>query len=254
MSRHLYFQSTYEDLKTKDLKKSIYISSGIFLTLLFSFFIIKYQLPKAVATAIKEKEVEAQFIDLQQLLVSDGGAEKGGGTPSNDERSEKMDQSEQMITYKGHEPLTSGKSTHATGENPNNPASSPHKSSNPFGDGGIGGGKGGGEGAFEGSKNGKGGEGDGEGEGYGDGKDRIRLNDPILPKYNTDIDLKIHLKLTINGNGDVTNAVCIKSKTTTSDQTIINDVVREAIKQIRYKKDSEGRSAFCYVTVKVNAG
>ena len=93
----------------------------------------------------------------------------------------------------------------------------------------------------------------GEGDGFGDGKSRIRINDPILPKYNTDVDLKIHLKLTVTGDGTVTTAVCIKSKTTTTDQTIINDVIRQVIKQVKYKKDPEGRPAYCYLTVKVNA-
>ena len=75
----------------------------------------------------------------------------------------------------------------------------------------------------------------------------------MLPKYNTDVDLKIHLKLTVSGDGGVSTAVCIKSKTTTTDQSIINDVIRQVIRQVKYKKDPEGRPAYCYLTVKVNA-
>ena len=125
-------------------------------------------------------------------------------------------------------------------------ASQPLTSENPFGDGG---GNGEGNGPFDG--NGKGTS--GEGDGFGDGKSRIRINDPIFPKYNTDVDLKIHLKLTVSGDGAVSTAVCIKSKTTTTDQTIINDVIRQVIRQVKYKKDPEGRPAYCYLTVKVNA-
>ena len=135
------------------------------------------------------------------------------------------------------------------GINLNNISSSPLTSENPFGDGGNGGGNGEGNGPFDG--NGKGTS--GEGDGFGDGKSRIRINDPIFPKYNTDVDLKIHLKLTVSGDGAVSTAVCIKSKTTTTDQTIINDVIRQVIRQVKYKKDPEGRPAYCYLTVNVNA-
>jgi antitoxin component YwqK of YwqJK toxin-antitoxin module len=127
------------------------------------------------------------------------------------------------------------------------------KARNPFGDGGNGGGKGGGNDLYDGNGRGTGGEGDGEGDGFGDGKSRIRINNPVFPKYNTDVDLKIHLKLTVSGDGDVSTAVCIKSKTTTTDQTIINDVIREVIKQVKYKKDPEGRPSYCFLTVKINA-
>jgi len=49
------------------------------------------------------------------------------------------------------------------------------------------------------------------------------------------------------------NAECIKDKTTTDDQTIINDLIRQVIRQVKYKKDPEGKLAYCYLTVKVNA-
>ena len=75
----------------------------------------------------------------------------------------------------------------------------------------------------------------------------------MLPKYITDVDLKIHLKLTVSGDGNVTNAVYIKSKSTTTDQTIISDVIRQVIRQVKYNKDPEGKVVYCYLTVKVNA-
>ena len=131
----------------------------------------------------------------------------------------------------------------------NNPSISPNRANNPFGDGGNGGGQGGGNGPFDGNGNGTSGEENGE----GDGRVRIRINDPVLPNYNTDIDLKIHLKLTVSGDGAVTKVVCVKNKTTTTDQTIIDDVIKHVIRQVKYKKDPEGKSAYCYLTVKVNA-
>jgi len=116
---------------------------------------------------------------------------------------------------------------------------------NPFGNGGNGVGIGGGNGPFDGNGS--------KVDSLGDVKYRIRINDPILPKYNTKVDLKVHLKLTVDGEGNVVNAECIKDKTTTDDQTIINDLIRQVIRQVKYKKDPEGKLAYCYLTVKVNA-
>jgi hypothetical protein len=217
-------------------------------------FLIKYTTPDPppVAHLMVEDEI-LDAISVEDLLIADGGSAKGGGTPANDKRSEPMQQSEQVLMAKGQEPIENGKSNHSVGSNPNNPSSAPYKANNPFGDGGNGGGKGGGNGTFDGNGKGTGGEGDGEGDGFGSGKERIRNNDPVLPKYNTDVDLKIHLKLTVSGDGNVTNAVFIKSKSTTTDQTIISDVIRQVIRQVKYNKDADGRISYCFLTVKVNA-
>ena len=137
--------------------------------------------------------------------------------------------------------------------NPINQSMSRNLANNPFGDGGNGGGHGGGNGPFDGNGKGTGGEGEGEGEGVGYGRDRIRINDPVLPKYKTDTDLKILLKLTVSGDGSVTEVVCVKNKTTTTDQTIIDDVIKQVIRQVKYTKDPEGKSSYCYLPVKVNA-
>ena len=244
----------YFDSRPEEKRKSAIISAGSILALCLLLFLIKYTTPDPppVAHLMVEDEV-LEAISVEDLLIADGGSARGGGTPSNDERSESMEQTEELLTNKGSEPIQSGKSNHTTGNNSDNPSSSPFKANNPFGDGGNGGGRGGGNGPFDGNGKGTGGEGDGEGDGFGDGKSRIRINDPQLPKYNTDVDLKIHLKLTVTGDGGVSTAVCIKSKTTTTDQTIINDVIRQVIRQVKYKKDPEGRPAYCFLTVKVNA-
>ena len=128
--------------------------------------------------------------------------------------------------------------------NQNEVKSIPEKTKNPFGDGVTGGGEGGGNGLFDGIGS--------KFDTIGDGTYRIRINDPVLPRYNTDVDIKVHLKLTVDGEGNVVNAVCVKSKSTTTDQTIINDLIRQVIRQVKYKKDPEGKAAYCYLTVKVN--
>ncbi|NBX39501.1 MAG: hypothetical protein EBR54_08850 [Flavobacteriia bacterium] len=205
----------YFDSLPQEKRKSALLSAAFIGALCLLLFLIKYTTPDPppVAHLMVEDEI-LDAISVEDLLIADGGSAKGGGAPSNDERSEPMQQSEQLLTARGNEPIVNGKSNHTVGNNPNNPSSSPNKANNPFGDGGDGGGQGGGNGAFEGNGKGTGGEGDGEGDGFGSGKARIRNNDPVLPKYNTDVDVKIHLKLTVSGDGNVTNAVCIKSKST----------------------------------------
>jgi antitoxin component YwqK of YwqJK toxin-antitoxin module len=138
------------------------------------------------------------------------------------------------------------------GSNPNNPSNSPYKANNPFGDGGIGGGRGGGNGTFDGNGKGTGGEGDGEGGAIGR-RDSKPIKPPVFPKYNTDVDLYVHLKLTVDGEGNVVKAKCINSKTTTDNQTIIDDVIQQVIRQVKYNKDPEGKSSYCFLTVKINA-
>jgi len=251
-------QNWYVHSNPKDVRNSLIISTGSILLLVLLLFLITYTTPDPppVTHLLLEEEV-LQDVEVEALLIADGGSAEGGGTPSNDERSEPMEQTEQHLTYKGQEPIQSGKSNHTTGNNANNPSSSPHKANNPFGDGGNGGGEGGGNGRLFGNGNSTGGEGNGEGDGFGNepkyDQDRIRINDPVLPNYNTDHILKIHLKLTVSGDGGVSTAVCIKDKTTTNDYSIINDVIRQVIRQVKYKKDPEGRPTYCFWTIKVNA-
>jgi hypothetical protein len=243
------------DSLPKEKRTSAILSTGSILALCLFSFLFLSKLKPSDPPLVNHLMVQDEILDeipLEELFISDGGSAKGGGTPSMDERTDPMEQTERTVTDRGNEPIQNGNSNHTVGNNPTNPSSSPSRANNPFGDGGNGGGHGGGNGPFDGNGKGTGGDGDGEGDGFGDGKSRIRINDPLLPKYNTDVDLKIHLKLTVSGDGAVSTAVCIKSKTTTTDQTIINDVIRQVIRQVKYKKDPEGRPAICYVTIKVN--
>ncbi len=120
------------------------------------------------------------------------------------------------------------------GNIPNNQASTSVQGNNPFG-----------------------GPGDGEfgngSSGYGDGIARMRLNDVMLPSYDTDFDSKIHLKLSINANGDVFAATCIKSKSTCTDQSIINQVITEVIRQVKFKKDPGSGTVYAFYTVQIDA-
>jgi len=251
-----HYKNDYLDSLPNEKWKSAIFSASFIAALCLLLFLIKYTTPDPppLAHLMVDDEI-LDAISVEDLIIteSNGGSAKGGGTPSNSKNSEPNEQLEQLLTDKGNDPVQSGQSHQNVGYNTNNPASSKNKGYNPFGDGGDGGGTGGGNGPFEGTGKGTGGEGDGDGDGYGNGKDRIRKNDPVLPKYNTDVDLKIHLKITVSGDGNVTNAVYIKSKSTTTDQTIISDVIRQVIRQVKYNKDPKGKIDICYLTVKVNA-
>jgi hypothetical protein len=196
-------------------------------------------------------ETTLDELELKDLVIENPGGQ-GGGTPSNDPLDEPKPQSQKVLT-KPKNPRTqtnSGESTNDNNPVSNNPSSSTQVSNNPFGDGGSGGGKGGGKGGGFGSDEGNKGTGHG---GKGDGSGRIRLNDPKVDHIETDIDLVINLKLTISSNGEVIAATNIASKTTTTDQRIINQVISAVKNQVRYNKDSDAGLVSAYLTVKVNA-
>ena len=178
-----------------------------------------------------------------------GGA--GGGTPTNDPIEQPKEQVQQVLTSKnGKTSVKTGSSNKTNGNNPNNQASTSVQGNNPFGSGGSGNGNGAGNGPFGGPGDGEFGDGP---SGAGDGKARTRLNDATLPSYDTDFDSKIHLKLSINSNGDVFAATCIKSKSTCTDQRIINQVIAEVMKQVKYKKDPGSGTVYAFYTVQIDA-
>jgi hypothetical protein len=121
-------------------------------------------------------------------------------------------------------------------------------SNNPFSDFGDQSTKGGGKRGKFGNDSGTGGEGSGL-KVIGDNR-AIRKNlsvDHIV----TDTDVTIYLKLTINENGDVVSAKSITSKTTTTNEVLINKVISEVIKQVKYIEDPGTSLALAYYTVKI---
>ena len=238
-----------------DRKKAIIIAASSLTFLLLLTYFITFNISPAVPDdlpPIKSDEVIEEFMldNAEILTTSEGGG--GGGTPSDAPIDEPKEQTREFLTSSQSETsVNSGKSQNQNSDKSNNPSSTSTKSDNPFASGGTGGKEGAGKGPFGGVGNGGDGE-DGSGSGSGGGT-RIRLNDPVLPQYNTNFDSKVYLQLTINGNGEVVNAKCIKSKTTCSDQSIINDVVKQVIKQVKYKKDPTTALAITYLTVNIDA-
>jgi len=234
----------------KDIKIG-WISAVITVVLiLILFFLITYEIadppPQDV---LVNTETTLEELELKKLKVETGGA--GGGTPSDDPLDKPKEQVQQVLTSdNGKTTVKTGSSNKTNGENPNNTPSTSVQGNNPFGTGGSGNGNSSGNGPFGGPGDGEIGDGP---SGAGDGKARTRLNDASLPSYDTDFDAKIHLKLSINSNGDVFAATCIKSKSTCTDQRIINQVIAEVMRQVKYKKDSGSATVYAFYTVQIDA-
>ena len=102
---------------------------------------------------------------------------------------------------------------------------------------------------FEGSGGGT----DGGGAGPSRGRGRVRMNNVSTPQYNIDVDCRVGLKLTINSDGIVTDCRTIKSVTTCTNQTIINDVIRLVKQQVRFNKDPGAPLEQAVYTIRLNA-
>jgi hypothetical protein len=248
---HVLNLDDFED-KGERKKAVIIASSSIVVFLIISYFItfhIKPAIPVDLPPLNSDEVVEEFMIDNVELTSEEGGG--GGGTPSKAPIDEPKEQTREYLTSSDSDfKVNSGKSQNQNSDNSNNASSTSTQSDNPFASGGTGGKEGAGKGKFGGVGNG--GDGDGSGTGGGGGT-RIRLNDPILPQYKTEFDSKVYLQLTINGNGEVVNAKYIKSKSTCSDPSIINDVIRQVMKQVKYKKDPNTALAITYITLNIDA-
>jgi hypothetical protein len=215
---------------------------------LLIFLLVTYQIadppPQDV---LVNTETTLEELELKELKVETGGA--GGGTPTNDPIDQPKEQVQQVLTGKtGQTTVKTGSSNKTNGNNPNNQASTSVQGRNPFGSGGSGNGNGAGNGPFGGP-----GELENGPSGVSVGKPRIRLNNVTLPCYDTDFDSKIHLKLSVNAKGDVFAATCIKSKSTCTDQRIINQVIAEVVRQIIFDKDPGSGTVYAFYTVQIDA-
>jgi hypothetical protein len=141
----------------------------------------------------------------------------------------------------------SGNSNNNTGYNTTNGSSTAIQSNNPFGTGGDGVGNGSVIGT---SADVQGFGGDGP-AGPGSGEGRKRLNDPSIDHIATDVDITINLKVTVNSEGIVVSALST-SKTTTTDQRIINQVIAAVKNQVKYSKAPGSGLVTQYITVKIN--
>lgn len=228
-----------------------WISAAVLLVLLFViFWMITFEMadppPKDF---VMKAETIMEEIDLKNLKVDMGNA--GSGSPTDDPVTEPKPQQEQILaankpskttTHSGHSTNTNSQTTST------NTSSTTTQSNNPFGSGGNNGTQGSGTSPF-GNDTGTGGNGPG---GPGSGEGRTRLNDPSVDHIVTDVDVTIYLKLTINADGVVVSAIST-SKTTTTDQRIINQVIAAVKNQVKYNKAPGTGLVTQFLTVKINA-
>ncbi len=229
--------------------KRIGIAASVLAMLLLLLYLLlatleKADPPPADPVVLAETEIPEE-INLKDLVV-EGGASSGSPT-QDDVVKPPTPQTEQVLTT--NNPSThsepSGQSTHTNAHNTTNTSSTTTQSNDPFGSGGNNGTTGPG-GAFEGSN----GPGVG-GPGSGTGIERKRLNDPDIDHLESSEYATIMLIVTIDAQGNVIGAVCNKSGTSTTNQILINRVISEVKKQVKYTKDPGASPAKVSLTVKI---
>ena len=195
-------------------------------------------------------EVETHIPELVlKSLTVEGGS--GSGKPSDAPIKDPTPQTEQVITQTESETeVNTGQSNHTNNPNSSETNSTTEQSDDPFASGGNGTGDDGGSGDTFGGDSGTGTNGNGGG---GSGKGRVRLNDPIMTGLQSNISATIHLKLTIDAQGNVIAAYNIKASTTTTNQILINRVIYEVKKQVKYNKDPGSPLAKVFMSVIVKA-
>lgn len=227
------------------------IASAVFLLIAFLILIL---LTYQVADPAPEPYTVPAMTSLENLEIKDLKVDMGGGsqgTPSDDPVSPPKPQTQQVLTKKDNPDtkVNSGKGSANTSPNSQNEATNSKKSDDPFGSGGSSE-SGPGSGVFGKDNAGPAGKGPG---GLGDGTGRTRLNDPKVDDILSDENHRVHLQLTVNSDGLVVDARSIASKTTTTDQRIINQVIAAVKNQVRYNKKSSAGLEIVYETIRLNA-
>ena len=248
MSEQKYISSP-QVADPKDVEAGLVSAVVAILLLMILLFLITYQIadPPARDVVVTAEAVIDEIL-LKDLKLESGSI--GGGSPSNDRVDKPKEQIEEVITGKSKRSyIKTGKSNKTNGNDANKEASTTVQSQDPFGSGGSGGKNGAGNGLFTGPGNSD----DGDGGLKGNGESRLRISNASLPQYDIDFDSNIHLQLTVNANGEVVAAKNIKSKTTCSDQRIINQVVNEVMRQVKYKKENGAGLIYTFYTVKILA-
>ncbi len=233
----------------KDKRKGAIAAVLFMLTMAIYVGLISFQIadppPQPV---LVEVETHIDEIYLKNLTV-DGGS--SSGSPSDAPVEQPKPQTERVITTdEADTKENTGESNHTTTATSDNTNSTTQQSNDPFASGGSNDGENGGSGNTFGS-DGTGTEGDGGGS--GSGKGRVRLNDPILTGLKSNVNAYIYLKLTIDAQGNVVSASNIKAQTTTTNQILINKVIYQVKKQVKYNKDTGAPLAKVFMTVKVDA-
>ena len=82
---------------------------------------------------------------------------------------------------------------------------------------------------------------------------RRRLSDVDLSGIKSDANCTITLQIAIDGAGNVSKASVIKSKTTTTDQSLINEVISAVKNQVKYTRNTGANLKYEVYTVNIKA-
>jgi hypothetical protein len=235
-----------------DRQKGI-IAAFIILTIMFVVLqLISFTLadPRPQDIVLKVEALPETIIELKTFETQGGGS----GNPTKAEVVNKVTpQMEKTIRDKNSktkEQEAKGESDHSNqNKSSENKSTTTVNSDLLFKKGGSGGGDNAGKGKGFGND-----EGNGAGPGNGEGKKpRIRLNDPNTENITSDQSCKISLKLTINAEGDVIKGENLTSKTTTTNQIVINQVISNVKAQVKYNKVGGAAPEIVYLTVNIAA-
>jgi len=198
--------------------------------------------------------VEATTVFPKEIVLKDLKIEGGSGSgKSSNNPIEKLDkQTEQIITKKENKntKVNTGKANKTKAPESKNSSTTTHKSTDPFSSGGNGAGNNGGSSNTFGTDSGTG---ISTNKGIGSGDGRIRINDPVMEDLRSNVNVTIHLILTIDSEGNIISGSSIKGKTTTTNQILINKVINEVKKQVKYNKQPGAPLAKVYMSVKIKA-
>lgn len=245
----------------KDRLKSLVFSSSFFLILMLILHFMTYQqvLPKPLEELLKLEKVPDE-VTMEKFETSGPKGGGGSGQPTDAPLSEEFSpQTEKIVSdvnSESSEVALKGESNHSNQtESSENKASTTVDSDLSFRSGGDGGGNQGGRGKGFGSDDGNGsGSGSGNGSGNGDAKKpRIRLNNPNTENISSDQSCKISLKLQVNAEGDVIRAENLTSKTTTTNQVVINQVISNVKNQVKYNAKPGSALEVVFLTVNITA-
>jgi hypothetical protein len=249
------FEQDYMESRSEVKKSLVYTSISLlilFILLMITQFNILPAIPEDIPPLKSDEVIELFEMEHVELIPEERGS-RGGGTSTDAPIDQPQDQTERVATsHSSNFTTSSGQSNNQNSNNSNNPTSTTVRGTNYFGTGGSGGGTGSGNGPFGGPGSGPD-DGVGPGRGPGTGKPRVRLNNVSEKQYNIDVDCVVALKLTFNSEGIVTDCRPIKSVTTCTNQSIINDVMRNVKQQVRYNKDPGAPLAQADYSVRLNA-
>jgi hypothetical protein len=230
----------------KDRKFALIYSIGsvllfILITILMRFT-VKPPLPVDLPPLKSDEVIEMFEVDQTNLKITQEAGSEGqaGGEPSDAPLSDPQPQSERILTQNtpSETQAFSGSSNNQNIENnPTNTTTSTSPSKNPWGTGGSGGGEKGGRGGKgfgDDTGTGTGEGGPGGGSGRTERAPRTRLTSPET--VDSDQSGVVYIQVTINAEGDVVKALSISNRTTVTDQRIVNQVLSNVKKQVKYNK------------------